>query len=289
MDVVFTTLSVVTDTVYIDMPAQGTYTLCLDEELDMYGNAIVSVDICQQPLYVMYDFAVNGDVVCFEFEPLDATAHQDTMCVITCDNSSCNVCDRTIIILTMHDSDEPPVATEECVEVEENGEITVQVLLNDIDPDGDILYVSGIIDGPSHGTATISGQGQSIVYIPKNDFCGTDTLYYVVCDLDNNGCDTAFVCITVLCDCFIPNALTPNNDGFNDYFIVECLEQIDGGELTVFNRWGNEVYHSDDYKNDWKGYYKGEPLPEGTYYYIIKFTDHDGILINKAGDLTILR
>ena len=83
--------------------------------------------------------------------------------------------------------------------------------------------------------------------------------------------------------------ITPNGDGLNDEFIVECLEQIDNAVLRVYNRWGNEVYRNDAYRNDWNGTYKDKPLPEGTYYFIIDFVDHRGNQIQYAGDLTILR
>jgi len=191
--------------------------------------------------------------------------------------------------MQLQDVDDPPVATEECVEVMQDDALSIDVLANDIDPDMDEIYVSNIITGPNQGSAVIEGNGQSIYYIPNTDYCGLDTFYYQVCDIDDNGCDTAFVCIEILCDCFVPDALTPNNDGYNDYFFVDCLENIDGGELQVYNRWGNEVYRNTNYKNDWKGYYKGQPLPEGTYYYIIKYMDHYGTDIALAGDLTILR
>ena len=43
-----------------------------------------------------------------------------------------------------------------------------------------------------------------------------------------------------------------------------------GAKLTVFSQWGEKVYSSDDYKNDWDGTWKSKNLPDGTYYYIFQ-------------------
>ena len=64
-------------------------------------------------------------------------------------------------------------------------------------------------------------------------------------------------------DLLIPNALTPNGDGKNDRFIIRGLEQYERADLTVFNRWGTEVYRNRNYRQDWDG----GGLSEGTYYY----------------------
>ncbi|HLQ99800.1 MAG TPA: gliding motility-associated C-terminal domain-containing protein [Sphingobacterium sp.] len=64
----------------------------------------------------------------------------------------------------------------------------------------------------------------------------------------------------------IPNVFTPNGDGINDYFEIEGLQDFPENEFMVYNRWGNMVYHSKSYKNDWDGAH----LNEGTYYYILR-------------------
>ncbi len=66
---------------------------------------------------------------------------------------------------------------------------------------------------------------------------------------------------------------TPNGDGVNDRFIIDKLDAFKPVTLTIYNRYGDEIYSSNDYQNDWDGKYKGKYLPEGTYYYIIKTGD----------------
>jgi gliding motility-associated-like protein len=59
--------------------------------------------------------------------------------------------------------------------------------------------------------------------------------------------------------------------------------------FCVYNRWGIEVYRSEDYRNDFDGRYRGAPLPDGTYYYVVKYTNDEGTVINRASYLTIRR
>lgn len=71
---------------------------------------------------------------------------------------------------------------------------------------------------------------------------------------------------------FIPNLFTPNGDGNNDTFEIRGLELFAENDLIIVNRWGNQVYKSDNYRNDWTG----EGLNEGTYYYILRVKERTG-------------
>jgi gliding motility-associated-like protein len=72
----------------------------------------------------------------------------------------------------------------------------------------------------------------------------------------------------------IPNAISPNGDGMNDYFIVPDLESNPDlkNELIVFDRFGQLVYSASPYRNDWDGIFESTlgPLPEGTYFYTLE-------------------
>jgi len=66
-------------------------------------------------------------------------------------------------------------------------------------------------------------------------------------------------------DCFlIPNVITPNQDGANDAFVVRGLPPGPWA-LTVYNRWGGRIYHSNDYRNDW-----GADAAPGVYFYLLQ-------------------
>lgn len=67
---------------------------------------------------------------------------------------------------------------------------------------------------------------------------------------------------------FVPNIFTPNNDSFNQNFVVTATEQV---SLEVFNRWGKKVYQDEAYQNDWKA----SGLANGIYYYRITFPNQE--------------
>ncbi|HCW08665.1 MAG TPA: hypothetical protein DGG95_15000 [Cytophagales bacterium] len=82
-------------------------------------------------------------------------------------------------------------------------------------------------------------------------------------------------------DPLIPNVITPNGDGKNDQFKIENVHFGWWG-LDVFNRWGRQVFHSDDYRNTWNG----DDLSPGVYYYDLR---HRCPGISYKGPLTIIR
>ncbi|WEK18273.1 MAG: gliding motility-associated C-terminal domain-containing protein [Candidatus Pedobacter colombiensis] len=85
---------------------------------------------------------------------------------------------------------------------------------------------------------------------------------------------------------FIPNLYTPNGDGKNDAFEIRGLELFAENDLTIVNRWGNEVYKSHNYRNNWTG----EGLNEGTYYYILRVKERtEGEWQVFKGYITLIR
>ena len=72
----------------------------------------------------------------------------------------------------------------------------------------------------------------------------------------------------------IPNAISPNGDGKNDVWKLEFLNTTyPNMEVNIYNRWGENIYHSIGYSNPWDGTYKGEKLPIATYYYVLNLND----------------
>lgn len=95
-------------------------------------------------------------------------------------------------------------------------------------------------------------------------------------------------CLTVF------NEFSPNDDGANDVFFIECIEQYPNSLLQIYNRWGNEVFAAKGYDNSWGGTSvnrstigASEKLPVGTYYYILE--PGDGNAQAKSGWLYISR
>ena len=89
---------------------------------------------------------------------------------------------------------------------------------------------------------------------------------------------------------FAPNVFTPNADEVNDVFAIVGADALQF-ELSVFNRWGELVFHSVDPVAVWDGTFGGSPVPDGTYVYLLHFADpcdHDR-RVERKGHVSLLR
>jgi gliding motility-associated-like protein len=83
----------------------------------------------------------------------------------------------------------------------------------------------------------------------------------------------------------ISNVFSPNGDGTNDVWKILHIENYPDNDLVIINRWGNEVYRRQAYRNQWDG---GE-LSAGTYYYVLKMKVCDGSYKTYKGYVMIMR
>ncbi len=108
--------------------------------------------------------------------------------------------------------------------------------------------------------------GQSQIVSP-----GSSTSY-IVTGSDGNGCSSTDDVMVEIDNskCFnIPNVFSPNGDGKNDTWVIRGIEEYPDIVVTIFNRWGGEMYKSNGYDEPWDGTYNGTDSPSATYYYII--------------------
>jgi gliding motility-associated-like protein len=89
-------------------------------------------------------------------------------------------------------------------------------------------------------------------------------------------------------DIIIPNIFTPNGDGINDFFTVEPTNIIDY-EIVIYNRWGREIFKSNNLDDKWDGTANGNPAAEGTYFYLMKAKGRDQKDFQLHGSVTLLR
>lgn len=100
--------------------------------------------------------------------------------------------------------------------------------------------------------------------------------------IDENGCaDQTSLQYLITGEFAIPNSFTPNGDGFNDLFVIAGLEAFPNSKLSVYNRWGNVVFSTTAYQNDWAA----TDQPDGVYFYILELSNGDTF----NGDVTIVR
>ncbi len=145
--------------------------------------------------------------------------------------------------------------------------------------------------GTGNGTAVWT---PSTYLDSANVFTPTSTpetsIIYHLTVTDDHSCinrDSVIITIHLLeFNANVSNLFTPNGDGVNDTWYIQDILNYPDNEVFVYNIYGGLVYTKKGYGNDWDGTFNGSALPDGTYFYVLRFTDSEKI--NK-GSLDILR
>jgi len=165
------------------------------------------------------------------------------------------------------------------------------IVVDEVIPSG-YTYVSSITTGGTYsevnGTWTISQLDPAQVEILQitvevlgfGDYLNIATISAfdggTDVNIDNNESEAFVVpiCLTIY------NEFSPNGDGVNEFFNIDCIETYPNNKVEIYNRWGNIVYEKRGYRNDWDGTSNGrvvvnesDKLPVGTYYYVIDLGD----------------
>jgi gliding motility-associated-like protein len=324
-------------------------------------------------------YTVNSETGTVEFSPDENFSGTDVFTYSVCNADG--LCDTANVTVTVTNDNNPPVAENDVLTITDCSSVTIEVLQNDSDPDGDELTAPVIITDVTSGELTVNEDG-TFDYLPELGFEGDVTFTYEICDIPESGeplCDQAEVTISVIqpdqqlscfievvlpvseagndaeaevivsggwgdytyewsdgqttavatglspgdyfvivtdaegcatgceitieeydegepgdddqqqaCEFFIPEGFSPNDDGINDYFIIECMEQYPNATIEVYTRWGVMVYEKENYGNTdlmgsteawWDGRSDNkmtvgkEKLPPGTYFYILHLND----------------
>ena len=113
--------------------------------------------------------------------------------------------------------------------------------------------------------------------------------------VDTSGCtasDAISVTVQQPKGFYAPNAFSPNDDGVNDWFLIDGPSIAEVSKLTIFDRWGNLLHESENLipgEPAWDGSFKGEVLNPGVYVYHARIVHDDGFEEEKIGDVTIIR
>lgn len=131
---------------------------------------------------------------------------------------------------------------------------------------------------------------------PTHIYAGPDrqttyTVRYTV--TDSFGCQqTATKNIIVYASCFlaVPTAFTPNGDGKNDVFRILNAVKAENLELLLFNRWGQLVFKTADWKKGWDGRINGNLQPTSVYVWLLRYTDRTTKKkVEQKGTVTLIR
>lgn len=149
-------------------------------------------------------------------------------------------------------------------------------------------------------TLLSTSAASSFTWLPKDNFIKYDnspapdvnpiiTTTYTIIAIDGKGCiasDTVRVIVTPDDELIFYSAFTPNGDGNNDYFYIGNIYKYPNNILKIYNRYGQVIFTSAGYKNDWNGEYQGNKVPTGTYFYVLDSGTEKG---KYTGSVTIMR
>ena len=151
------------------------------------------------------------------------------------------------------------------------------------------------------GLSGVSFASNGEITIPQGANVGTYRVRYNLCMAQQlSVCDDAVVTIVITKDkpLIIYNGISTNEDGKNDGFRIEGIENYRKNTLKIFNRWGVLVYQKEGYTNadPFTGYSNGrstiesgKKLPQGTYYYILEYENSNNQTQTKSGWLYLKR
>lgn len=136
---------------------------------------------------------------------------------------------------------------------------------------GDILWQNGSTDSILH----ISEPGT--YWVSLGDYCGPirDTIRVDFFDCSIN--------------LEMPNVFSPNKDGLNEYFKPITISGVEGGQLLIFNRNGEQVYESDIKSAQWDGTHNDMDCPEGVYYWVASYDNTISEQKVMKGFMTLVR
>ncbi len=152
------------------------------------------------------------------------------------------------------------------------------------------------INPPSNGTPPYEYSLDGITFQGSNVFSGLSAGNYEATILDDNGCEVT-LSIDVLEDnvapppdslpIVVPTGFSPNGDDVNDFWVLENIALYPEATVEVYNSWGQVVFRSVGYVEQWNGQYQDQTLPAATYYFVVD-PKVEGQEIQK-GPVTIFR
>jgi len=116
------------------------------------------------------------------------------------------------------------------------------------------------------------------------------TTVYNLTITNNVGCQIRDALkVTINCEeLFVPNAFSPNADGKNDVLFVSgyCVQSL---EFKIYDRWGNNVFESNNMNDGWDGKYKGRDCDPDVFVYSLKAILNNGMIINRKGNISLIK
>ncbi|MFL9484290.1 gliding motility-associated C-terminal domain-containing protein [Chitinophagaceae bacterium LWZ2-11] len=222
----------------------------------------------------VYEWSVNGSVAATG-STIYSSDHLKTGDVVTCkltSNSACTTSSTVVssgITITIYPAPSITAGSDKTIQ-EGKG-----VLLD--------ATVSGNING--YLWTPPLGLDNNTILNPTASPLATTTYRLTVTTAD--GCSASdSLTVKVLKLLNVPNIFSPNGDGINDTWEIPYLKDYAGCVVEIYNRYGQQIYRTIGYDKPWNGYVNGNPLPVGTYYYIINPKNNMPVI---SGSVTIVK
>jgi gliding motility-associated-like protein len=231
---------------------------------ELKGTRFTLRNICERNASNNVSFFINGTCVSYSADNMGT----DTACLVVCDElGGCDTTRLIVYVINERQTLPSPVAVNDRATTAKATKVNITPIVNDtvFGLPSDIV----ILTQPKSGTISFDEESKIVTYIPQSGECvGVDTFSYALVTM--GGRDTAYIKVEVMCDeVVVFSGFSPNEDGVNDNFTILGLEKYPNNKLFVFNRFGNQVYTSDNYKNNWNAVTEGVIVPDGTYFYVL--------------------
>ena len=132
-------------------------------------------------------------------------------------------------------------------------------------------------------------QDPSNTFFANGQYLVTQYVYGALGCVDSTSKMVNIKTVTTEISTLIPNAISPNGDGKNDVWKLEFIQLLyPNTTVQIFNQWAQLLFNSTGYTTPWDGTYHNEPVPDGTYYYVINLNDGSDKSLYK-GTLLVLK
>ena len=282
---------IVRDTIRFAIPVRTVLSKCVDA-IDQDGDNL--------SLNVSTPNSENGLVetlsggLCLNYTPNPNFLGLDYFDLTVCDDRNPSLCAFVVVEVEVYSDNLAPIIKLDEVAVDSAQvnaiEQTASILLFDVeDNPSDVLEISNIahIQGAGTYETSLANNLLSFEYTPDLLSKGEHIISITVCD---NGlpvlCDTVTNVLTVgQEDVFPYQAISPNGDGLNDYWVIRGIEHYPNNVVHIFDRWNNMVFSLEGYNNNdvvWQGEANHgltkNDLDDGTYYYKLQLGPEGSVL-----------
>ena len=245
--------------------------------------------------YRWYTVATGGTAITGEVNSSYVTPvlNSATSYFVAINNGTCEST-RTSVLADVKScaSNLPPMITLPSIAIQIEGKVSFDLtsLISDPDNNLDFSTLKVTIQPISKAIATISSKYELIIDYKGILFTGIDRLTIEICDLAGS-CTQRQLEVEVASDVNIYTGMSPNDDKLNQLWIIQHIDVLPATQknhVTLFNRWGDIVFETDNYDNKTRVFtglnQNGNELPSGTYFYKIEFASGKAM---KTGYLVI--